>query len=177
MSGLVDKAKNYVAEKIANVPKPDASLTGVDFKKVSFDSADYIAKVAVNNPYPHPIPICEIKYTLKSIGNVIASGNMPDPGSIKASGTTLLEVPVKVPHSIIVTLVKDIATDWDIDYELDLGLIIDLPLVGNITIPLNRKGEIKLPTLSEVIWGSKDEAAKEEALKQASKETKKETSK
>ena len=169
MSGLVDKAKHYVAEKIANVPKPDASLTDVDFNKVSFDSADYIAKVSVNNPYPHPLPICEIKYTLKSVGKVIASGNMPDPGSVKASGTTVLEVPVKVPHSIIVTLVKDVAKDWDIDYELDLGLIIDLPLVGNITIPLNRKGEIKLPTLSEAIWGSNDEAAKE-----ASKETKKE---
>ncbi|PQM37059.1 desiccation protectant protein Lea14 homolog [Prunus yedoensis var. nudiflora] len=146
MAGLVDKAKNFVADKIANVPKPDASLTDVDFKKVSFDSADYIAKVSVNNPYPHPLPVCEVKYTLKSAGRVIASGNMPDPGSIKSSGTTVLEVPVK---------------DWDIDYELDLGLIIDLPLVGNLTIPLSRKGEIKLPTLSEAIWGSKDEASKE----------------
>ncbi|BFG22062.1 hypothetical protein CerSpe_083360 [Prunus speciosa] len=161
MAGLVDKAKNFVADKIANVPKPDASLTDVDFKKVSFDSADYIAKVSVNNPYPHPLPVCEVKYTLKSAGRVIASGNMPDPGSIKSSGTTVLEVPVKVLHSIIVTLVRDVAKDWDIDYELDLGLIIDLPLVGNLTIPLSRKGEIKLPTLSEAIWGSKDEASKE----------------
>lgn len=68
MAGLVDKAKNFVADKIANVPKPDASLTDVDFKKVSFDSADYIAKVSVNNPYSHPLPVCEVKYTLKSAG-------------------------------------------------------------------------------------------------------------
>ncbi|GMN45117.1 hypothetical protein TIFTF001_014316 [Ficus carica] len=27
---------------------------------------------------------------------------------------------------------------------------VDLPVVGNITIPLSRKGEIKLPTLSDV---------------------------
>ena len=88
---------------------------------------------------------------------MIASGRIPDPGSLKASGDTLVDVPVKVPHSIIVTLVKDIATDWDIDYELELGLIFDLPVIGNITIPLSRKGQIKLPTLKELVFGANEE--------------------
>lgn len=65
---FLDKAKNFVAEKIANVPTPEASLVDVDFKKVSLDSADYLAKVSINNPYSHPLPICEIDYTLKSGG-------------------------------------------------------------------------------------------------------------
>lgn len=81
---------------------------------------------------------------------MIASGTIPDPGSLKASDTTLLEVPVKVPHSVLVSLARDIGADWDIDYELGLGLTIDLPLVGNFTIPLSTKGEIKLPTLSDM---------------------------
>jgi hypothetical protein len=34
----------------------------------------------------------------------------------------LLEVPVKVPHSVLVSLAKDIGADRDIDYELELGL-------------------------------------------------------
>lgn len=80
----------------------------------------------------------------------IASGKIPDPGSLKASDTTKLDVPVKVPYSILVSLVKDIGADWDIDYQLDLGLIIDLPVIGNITIPVSSKGEIKLPTLSDL---------------------------
>lgn len=81
---------------------------------------------------------------------MIASGTMPDPGSLKASDTTLLEVPVKVPHSILVSLAKDVGADWDIDYELELGLTIDLPIIGNFTIPLSTKGEIKLPTISDI---------------------------
>ena len=82
--------------------------------------------------------------------SVIASGTIPDPGSLKASDTTLLEVPVKVAHSILVSLAKDVCADGDIDYELDLGLTIDLPIIGNFTIPLNTKGEVKLPTLSDM---------------------------
>ncbi|KAI4328844.1 hypothetical protein L6164_021167 [Bauhinia variegata] len=151
MSQLLDKAKNFVAEKMANVKMPEASVNDVDFKRVSFDSMEYLAKVSVSNPYPVPLPIMEIKYSLKSAGREIASGAIPDPGSLKANDTTMVDVPVKVPHSVLVSLARDIGADWDIDYVLDLGLIIDLPVVGSITIPLSYEGEIKLPKLSDMI--------------------------
>ncbi|CAN6566198.1 hypothetical protein C1H46_013069 [Malus baccata] len=144
---FMDKAKNFVAEKIGNMAKPEAEVTDVDFKKVSLSSVEYLAKVSVTNPYSHSIPICDIKYTLKSVNREIASGTIPDPGSIKASDVTVLEVLLKVPHSILLTLVKDLGADWDFDYELDIGLVIDLPVIGNFTIPLNKKGEFKLPSL------------------------------
>ncbi|KAH7511373.1 hypothetical protein ACOSP7_000917 [Xanthoceras sorbifolium] len=150
MSNLVDKAKNYVADKVANMKKPEATLTDVDLKKVSREGVECLAKVNVDNPYVHPIPICEITYILKSAARVIATGTIPDPGSLKASGQTVLEVPVKVPHSILVSLVRDIAVDWDIDYELEVSLIIDIPIFGNLTIPLSTKGEMKLPTIKDL---------------------------
>ncbi|XP_021906329.1 desiccation protectant protein Lea14 homolog [Carica papaya] len=150
MSQLVDKAKNFVAEKVANMKKPEATVTNVDLKGVSRSSVEYNAQVSVINPYGHPIPICQISYSLKSAGREIASGTMADPGSLKASDTTILDVPVNVPYSILVSLARDIGADWDIDYELNLGLTIDLPVIGDITIPVSTKGEIKLPTLSDV---------------------------
>lgn len=79
---------------------------------------------------------------------MIASGTMADPGWIEASGVTKLEVPISVPYDFLVSLMKDIGRDWDIDYELQIGLTIDLPVIGNFTIPVSSKGEIKLPTLS-----------------------------
>ncbi|XVE77210.1 hypothetical protein DITRI_Ditri13aG0043200 [Diplodiscus trichospermus] len=150
MSNLVDKAKNFVAEKVANMPKPEATVTDVDLKDVTRECIEYGAKVSVSNPYSCPLPICEISCNLKSAGRAIASGTIPDPGSLKASDTTMLDVPVKVPYSILISLARDIGADWDIDYELELGLTIDLPLIGDITIPLSQKGEIKLPTLRDI---------------------------
>ncbi|KAM7472246.1 hypothetical protein LguiA_010429 [Lonicera macranthoides] len=150
MAGLVDMAKEFVAEKVANVKTPEASVTDVDLKDVSRDGITYNAKVSVTNPYSVPIPICDITYSLKSAGREVASGTIPDPGSLKGDDTTMLDVGVKVPHSVLVNLVRDIGADWDIDYELNLGLTIDLPVFGNFTIPLSSKGEIKLPTLSDL---------------------------
>ncbi|KAL4312069.1 hypothetical protein GQ457_01G055190 [Hibiscus cannabinus] len=152
MSELLDKAKNFVADKLANMKKPEASITDVDLGHVGRDGIQYDAKVSVTNPYSVSIPICEISYTLKSAGRVIASGTVPDPGSLKADDSTMLDVAVKVPHSVLVSLVRDIGADWDIDYELELGLTMDLPLFGNFTIPLSQKGEIKLPTLKDLLF-------------------------
>ncbi|OVA16944.1 Late embryogenesis abundant protein [Macleaya cordata] len=167
MAELFDKAKNYVAEKVANMKKPEAELTDVDFKNFSRDSVTLHAKVSVTNPYSHSIPICEISYTLKSNERAIASGTIPDPGSLKGNEVTLLDVPVKVPYNILISLARDIGRDWDIDYELVLGLTIDLPLIGNITIPLSQKGEIKLPTISDFFGGGGGGDSKEEAVSKA----------
>jgi len=79
MSNLLDKAKTYVAdkvaEKVANMPKPEATVDDVDFQKVSCDSVQYLAKVSVSNPYATPLPICEIKYSLKSADRFVHSSS------------------------------------------------------------------------------------------------------
>ncbi|KAH9651667.1 putative desiccation-related protein LEA14 [Citrus sinensis] len=138
MAQFLDKAKNFVAEKMANIEKPEAEITDVDLKNVSREAVEYDAKVSVDNPYSHSLPI------------LIASGTMADPGSLKGNDKTLLQVPMKVPPNILVSLAKDIGADWDIDYEVELGLTIDLPIIGNFTIPLSKKGEFKLPSLSDI---------------------------
>ncbi|CAO2170690.1 unnamed protein product [Urochloa humidicola] len=149
VSGLMDKAKGFVAEKVAQIPKPEASLERVSFKSISRQGIELHSHVDVANPYSHRIPICEVTYTFKSDGKVIASGTMADPGWIAASGSTKLELPVKVPYDFIVTLMKDLGGDWDIDYVLEVGLTIDLPVIGTFTIPLTTEGEIKLPTFRD----------------------------
>ncbi|KAK9147382.1 hypothetical protein Scep_006139 [Stephania cephalantha] len=149
MAHMLDAAKNFVAEKIANIKKPEAEFKDIDLKKVSRDSVTLHANVSVTNPFGHSIPICEISYTLKSIDRVIASGTMPDPGSLAGNQVTDLVVPVTVPYGILLSLAKDIGSDWDIDYVMEVGLTIDLPLIGNLTLPLSQKGEIKLPTFSD----------------------------
>lgn len=80
----------------------------------------------------------------------IASGTMPDPGSIAAKETTELEIPLKVPYDFLMSIMKDVGRDWDVDYEMQVGLTVDLPIVGNLTLPVSKKGELKLPTLSDV---------------------------
>lgn len=66
MSSLLDKAKEFVAEKIAHVPKPEASVTGVSFKTMTRECITLQSEVDVKNPYSHRLPICDVSYSLKS---------------------------------------------------------------------------------------------------------------
>lgn len=63
----------------------------------------------------------------------------------------MLDVEVNVPHNVLLSLARDIGADWDIDYDLGINLVIDLPVLGNVSIPVSGKGEIKLPTFSD-LW-------------------------
>lgn len=84
----------------------------------------------------------------------MASGTIPDPGWIEEGGeVTKLEVPAKVPYDFLISIMKDLGRDWDIDYELQVGLTIDLPIIGNFTIPLSTAGELKMPTFSDFFGG------------------------
>lgn len=65
---------------------------------------------------------------------------------------TVLDVPMVVPYSILLNLARDVGADWDIDYLLEIGLTLDLPIVGDFTIPITSKGEIKLPTFKDFLW-------------------------
>ena len=80
----------------------------------------------------------------------IISGNIPDPGSIRGNDKTAVKLPITVPYDFVISILRDIGADWDIDYELVANLIIDLPIIGNFTIPLSKSGTIKLPTFSDI---------------------------
>lgn len=68
MASLIDKAKGFVADKIAHMPKPEASLDSVSFKGVSREALTVHSNINVTNPYSHRIPICDITFTLKCGG-------------------------------------------------------------------------------------------------------------
>ncbi|CAL1373807.1 unnamed protein product [Linum trigynum] len=156
MGGLLGKLKNMVAVTTTVVKLiPKVTVSDLDLKGLTFEHVEYLAKLTIDNPYPVSIPVTEIAYHFKSDGRVIVHVAIPDPGSLKAHGKTDLDVIVKVPHNALRSLVTDVSKDWDIDYEMELKLIIDLPVFGNIDIPLTNKGEVKLPKLSDVIFSKK----------------------
>nr|AAV88599.1 late embryonic abundant-like protein [Cenchrus americanus] len=151
---LMDKAKEFVADKIAHIPKPEASLDSVSFKSMSRECITLHSNVNITNPYDHRLPICEVTYTLKCAGKVVASGTMPDPGWIAASDSTKLEIPAKVPYDFLISIVKDVGRDLGHRLRAPGGAHHRLPIVGNFTIPSTTSGEFKLPTSRDMLFGS-----------------------
>lgn len=75
---------------------------------------------------------------------------MANTGSVAPNSDTSIEVGSKVAYSFLMNLMRDIGADWDIDYDFDVGVKLKLPIIHSFTIPLHKKGTIKLPTLSDL---------------------------
>ncbi|KAH9307997.1 hypothetical protein KI387_035908 [Taxus chinensis] len=150
MATLMDKAKGFVVDKVVGMEKPSADITDVSIKHVNTDSVTLDADVDIMNPYSHDLPIGGIAYRLRSADKVIASGNIADPGSIMANDKTRFNIPMKVPYNFIITLMKDLGKDGDLDYEWEVGLTMHIPIVGKFTLPISKEGALKMPTLSDI---------------------------
>ena len=71
MAGLLDKAKQFDFDLVASMKKLEATMKDVDLKGVDWSNVTYNAEVNVSNPYSASIPICEIRYNLKSSGRFV----------------------------------------------------------------------------------------------------------
>ncbi|KAI5005252.1 hypothetical protein ZWY2020_032495 [Hordeum vulgare] len=118
------------------MPKPEATLDKVSFKGMNHEAITMHSHVNITKPYSHRIPICDIAFTLKCGVKEVASGMIPDPGWIEDSGeVTKLVVSAKLPYDFLISLIKDLGRDWDIDYKLLVKLPIDLPISGKLHLP------------------------------------------
>jgi len=146
----MDKAKLFVAEKVMGIEKPTADVTDVSVKNMSRDGITLKADVDVMNPYSHDLPIGQISYKLRSGEKIIASGTIADPGSIMSKEKTLFNIPIKVPYDFMLSLMKDLGKDGDLDYQWEVCLTMHLPIVGKFTLPLSKNGSLKMPSISDI---------------------------
>ncbi|KAK9705953.1 hypothetical protein RND81_07G094800 [Saponaria officinalis] len=123
--GFLHKMKDFVhdiGEKIEGAigfGKPTADVSGIHISEINLHKADIVVDVLVNNPNPVPIPLKDINYLIESDGRKLISGLIHDAGTIHAHGI--------------------------IPYKVKVDLIIDVPVFGRITIPLEKTGEIPVP--------------------------------
>ncbi|KAL9272131.1 Desiccation protectant protein Lea14-like protein, partial [Drosera capensis] len=149
--GFFEKVKDFVhdiGEKIEEAigfGKPTADVSGIHITKINLRKADLVVDVLVKNPNPVPIPLIDINYLIESDGRKLVSGLIPDAGTIHAHGSETVKIPVTMIYDDIKQTYSDIKPGSIIPYRVKVDLIIDVPVIGRITIPLEKTGEIPIP--------------------------------
>lgn len=149
--GFLDKVKDFihdVGEKIEEtigVGKPTADVSEVHFPHINLERAEIVIDVLVKNPNPVPIPLIDINYLIESDGRKLISGLIPDAGTIHAHGSETVKIPVNLVYADIKNTYKDIQPGSIIPYKIKVDLIVDVPVFGRLTLPLEKTGEIPVP--------------------------------
>ncbi|XP_009771185.1 uncharacterized protein [Nicotiana sylvestris] len=149
--GFVEKVKDLiedVGEKIEEkigFGKPTADVTAVHIPHINLKKAELVAHVLVKNPNPIPIPLIDINYLIESDGRKLISGLIPDAGTIHSHGSETVKIPVNLIYDDIKSTYRDIKPGSIIPYRIKVDLIVDVPVFGRLTLPLEKTGEIPVP--------------------------------
>jgi LEA14-like dessication related protein len=149
--GFFDKVKDFiqdVGEKIEETigfGKPTADVSGIHIPKINLETVELVIDVLIKNPNPVPIPLIDINYLIESDGRKLISGLIPDAGTIHAHGEETVKIPVKLIFDDIKNTYADINPGMIIPYKIRVELIVDVPVFGRLTLPLEKTGEIPIP--------------------------------
>lgn len=149
--GFMEKVKDFIhdiGEKIEEAigfGKPTADVTEIHIPKINLERADLVVDVLVKNPNPIPIPLIDIDYLIESDGRKLVSGLIPDAGTIHAHGSETVKIPITLIYDDIKNTYNDIKPGSIIPYRIKVDLIVDVPVFGRLTLPLEKTGEIPIP--------------------------------
>lgn len=149
--GFIEKVKDFIhdiGEKIEGAigfGKPTADVTGIHIPSINLEKADIVVDVLIKNPNPVPIPLIDIDYLIESDGRKLLSGLIPDAGTIHAHGEETVKIPVSLIYDDIKSTYADIEPGSIIPYRIKIDLIVDVPVFGRLTLPLEKTGEIPIP--------------------------------
>ncbi|KAM7266488.1 hypothetical protein ACFE04_004385 [Oxalis oulophora] len=149
--GFLGKMKGFmhdVGEKIegaVGIGKPTADVAGIHISSINLEKAEIIVDVLIKNPNSIPVPLIDINYLIESDGRKLVSGLILDAGTIHAHCEETVKIPVSLIYNDIKKTYHDINPGSIIPYKVKLDLIVDVPVFGRLTLPLEKNGEIPVP--------------------------------
>uniref|UniRef100_A0A7N0U768 Water stress and hypersensitive response domain-containing protein n=1 Tax=Kalanchoe fedtschenkoi TaxID=63787 RepID=A0A7N0U768_KALFE len=154
--GFLGKVKDFIQdigdkiEETIGFGKPTADVTAIHIPSINLEKADFVVDVLIKNPNPVPIPLIDINYLIESDGRKLVSGLIPDSGTIHAHGEETVKIPVTLIYDDVKSTYADINPGSIIPYRVKVDLIVDVPVFGRLTLPMEKTGEIPIPYKPEI---------------------------
>lgn len=148
--GFIQDVGGEIGGTIIGFGKPTADVSTVDIESINLTKADIVVDVLIKNPNPVPIPSMDISYLIESDGRHLISGFIPHVGMVQAHGEEMVKIPVSLIYEDIKNTYNDIKPGTIIPYSAKVDLIVDMPVLGKLTLPLEITGEVPVPYKPEI---------------------------
>jgi len=135
---------------LKDMDKPSASISNVRFQDISLSDITLLFDVDVNNPYDVPLPLVNVSYGLASKGTNFLDGQADVQGTVPAKGKKTIQLPAKVTFASLLSAVQGVKMGSVVPYSAEMGLAVDAPAVGRLTLPIKKQGELPIPAVPDV---------------------------
>ena len=134
-----------------NIKKPVAKVSDTKLTALSFEQVDLLFGIDITNPNSIGIALDGFDYDLLLNDNSFIKGVQNDKLDIAAGKTSRVNFPVSLKFTDIYAMYTSLRNIDSTKYQVKLGLIFNLPVLGDTRIPISHTGYFpipKLPTIS-----------------------------
>lgn len=136
--------------ELANVQKPLVTLDKMQITGLSFENISFKFDVGVDNPNNLSVKLAGFEFDFQLNDQSFIQGKQQQDVLIEAQSKSTVDVPITLEYSNIYSNYKNLENLDSSNYQLNLGLFFDIPVLGKTKIPVTTKGNfplIKLPSI------------------------------
>lgn len=130
--------------------KPTASVKGVKLQGLTLEQATLVFDVEIGNPYSVPLPLVDLDYGLTTSDQSFLSGKANIGGTVPAHGSKVVSLPAGVVFTKLLAAAQGVKPGSVVPYTADMKMSVDAPGVGPLSLPMQKKGEVPVPTVPDV---------------------------
>lgn len=128
--------------------RPDVDVVGAELTRTGFEGADLLFQFEVDNPNGIGLVLDGLDYRLRLNGRPLLNGRQNDRTEIAARTTgSRVDLPVTVRYDDLIRVLETLDDSTHPSYELQADFQFAAPLIGTITVPVTKRGEIPLERL------------------------------
>jgi LEA14-like dessication related protein len=127
---------------------PDVRVVGADLTRAGFEGADLVFQFEVDNPNGIALVLNGLSYRLRLNDRPLLNGRQDDRTEIAAKAArSRVDLPVTIRYDDFLQVVESMGENDHPSYELQADFQFAAPLIGNITVPVTKRGQIPLERL------------------------------
>jgi len=134
-----------------NFQAPKASVSNVSISGLSFDAANLLFDIKVNNPNSVGVKLSGFDYDLAINGNGFLNGVNSDGLEIAAGGEKNVQIPLSISFADLYRTFQSVKTQDSSEYALKAGFKFNVPILGDVRVPVSKSGflpNVKIPKVS-----------------------------
>lgn len=133
--------------KLPNLKLPDVKIAALKLNKLSFSGADLELKLNVVNPNTFNFLLSKLNYDFAVNGKSWVKGITQNALQVKEKGESTIAIPISLNFlEMGSTIYQMISGNQKLNYKLlgNLDLKSSLPLLGAVSLPIDRSGELNI---------------------------------
>jgi LEA14-like dessication related protein len=129
------------------VERPHVSVDSTRISGVTLDGADLLVRFRVDNPNSFGLDLSGMDYALDVAGRTVFEGDRRQRLTLEPSASGLVDLPIRIRFADVYQVARDVIRDRgreEIGYTVRAGLRFQLPVVGEIRVPAEARGDLPL---------------------------------